>query len=732
MARALEGAAPAALVPVPASSEPPLRPAEESAAMPLAFYFGLIRRHGAAIATGSVMATIMAVLIAMALPKQYQSTAVLRVDPSGARTVGETDAGQGMSLPSDDRLITTEAREVTSPGVVMKTIESLRLFQVPEFAPAGLARDAQSVTAPQMNEVLAKVTAAAAVDQPLDTYLLRVSIRSRDPLLAAKVANDLLASLIQHDAETRAKALTGSTESMRSQLTNLSAEMERSQRDLVSYESSNDVLDADSKTNLMQSRLAQVGRDLGDARTQRMRLQAVYSSAKNGDLDALMASDQGRDLLPLYQRWQSDQRDLSRMAQVQGPNYPLYREQQALVAHDQQALLQQQQLIANSLQTQYASAAQFERLLSTELDSQKTRMDEFNLKSIRYNALKAAADNYQKLYVELQQHIQDAEVAANLQTESLRVVSPAQPNWKPIYPRPVLAGLLVFLIATAAGCGIALVAGSLNRTVAQPEEIEHWFGLAVVATLPLVASGSAGELAPLQFGGAMADDRRAGQSLVRHSQFREGVLTLHSSIQMKFEGLQVLCICSSMPAEGKSTLAANLASAYAGLGSNCVLVDADMRKSSMHRQFQIPNRRGLSNLLRGQSSLDEVLTPAPGMPNLSLITAGPAPSGPTELLHSGLPLLMEQLRARFAMVLVDCPPVLGFADSLVAASFADGVLLVVRAGKTERQFVAGALRQLRAGRAPLLGVVLNSVSAKLGSYYSYYSKPYGDEDADDD
>ena len=700
---------------------------------PVTFYWTILRRYWTWILSFVLVCTVGATLVALVLPKRYSATAELRIDPASDHTVGQSSNSDTNVSLSARELITTEADEITSPAVVLAAINATQLYKNSEFAPVLSA--GASPTAPisdaGMNDVLRKVTQAISVSQPLDTYLLQVSFRSHDPQLSATVANALLDALIQHDYETRVEALTGSSESMRAQLINLQAKMESSQADLVNYESSNDVLNPDSSTNIMQARLSQVNQSLGQAQTQRMALQADYDVARGGDLDALIASDRGQYLLPLDQRLLADQRVLAQMSQMYGPNYPVYKQQQALVQHDQQVLQQQELHVANQIKSEYQAAQGREVLLHDELSLQKQAMDAFNLKAIRYSSLKAAADAYTKLYYQLQQSVQDATVAASLHSESLRVISPARPIQTPVYPRPLLTAALAFLLSTLVGAGAALALGVLDRSVSTPEQVEFMFGLPVLGALPQVLARDTGQLSPAGFGpkllggdaqpesGAATDGGRPA------SLFRESVLGLHSALMlMRERDIHVLAITSSVPGEGKTTVSANLAAAFAAMAGRTVLVDTDMRKPGVHRQFGVSNRRGLSTLLRGQCLLDQVLIPVPGVPNLTVLPGGPMPSSPAQLLHLGLEDLLEQLRGRFEFVIFDCPPVLGFADALSPANLADGCILVVRAGQTERQLVSGALRQLQSARTEILGVVLNNVSQRPGAYYSYYSHYY--------
>jgi capsular exopolysaccharide synthesis family protein len=237
-------------------------------------------------------------------------------------------------------------------------------------------------------------------------------------------------------------------------------------------------------------------------------------------------------------------------------------------------------------------------------------------------------------------------------------------------------------------------------------------------------------LAPLSFSPRLIGDGSApgagGETglLRQRSPFRESILSLHTSLLLSGgDRMRVLAVSSSLPGEGKSTVSSNLATAFAGLGGPTVLVDADMRRPNIHRLFHVSNRLGLSTVLRGQATLAEALADS-GIKNLTLLPSGPVSATPSELLHLGLGEVIEQLRQRFEYVLVDCPPVLGFADSFAVAGAADALVLVVLAGQTERQHVSAAVRQLHGVRANVLAVVLNQVNESLDSAYSYYGAYY--------
>jgi succinoglycan biosynthesis transport protein ExoP len=718
-----------AALPPPEILPPPAGFSDTAHEAPPSYYLQLVWRYRWQILTFVVLATTAAALVVFSMRQEYAATAILRIDPSGMRTVGQSSTADGGVPLNAESLITTEASELTSPAVILRTVDALKLYRLAEFNPTAAANP-NPPSAAEALQVANTVKAGVSASNPSGTYLLNVSFRSYDPTLSANVANSLLQSLIQQDYQTRVAALMGASTNMRAQLVDLRSKMEAAQAALVQYESSHDVLNPDSSNNIMQASLTQVNQDLGVARSERITLQALNSVAQKGGLDALMATKQGAGLTPLYQQLLQDQTSLARMSQVYGPNFPVYREQEALVEHDRSVLQRQQQHIANQIQAQYAAARSREQLLEGALQTEKLQMDAFNRKAIRYQALKASADSYTKLYYELQQEIQDASVAANLKADNLRIISPAHPVETAVYPRRMLTVAATFLLSLFLGVGAAVAVGMLDPSLATAEQIENLFRLPLLTALPAVPAKHRVELQPLRYGNPLgrsgSDARDLPAVAATTSHYREAILGLSSTLRLTQErDLRTLAITSSLPGEGKSTAAANLAAALAVLDVRVVLVDADMRKPSVHRIFQVPNRLGLSALLRGKAGLDEVLLAAPGAPNLHLIPSGVLPASPAELLHVGLGSILEELQGRFDLVVFDCPPILGFADALAVTSVVDGCVLVVHAGKTDRQMVTGALRQLRAVRAEILGIVLNNVSEQVNYYYSYYSS-YGE------
>ncbi len=204
-------------------------------------------------------------------------------------------------------------------------------------------------------------------------------------------------------------------------------------------------------------------------------------------------------------------------------------------------------------------------------------------------------------------------------------------------------------------------------------------------------------------------------------QFRTLRTNLHFSLPE--HELQTLFFTSASPSEGKSTVSANTAVVFAQEGKRVLFIDADMRKPTVHYTFQQPNAAGLSTLLTGQATLEDVER-VTDIPNLTVITSGPLPPNPSELLGSQIMKeKLEEIKKHYDYIVFDAPPALSVTDAQVLSSLVDGTILVANAGSTEKDALIKAKEMLEASQAKLLGVVLNNYSnADDYYYYQYYGE----------
>jgi capsular exopolysaccharide synthesis family protein len=228
---------------------------------------------------------------------------------------------------------------------------------------------------------------------------------------------------------------------------------------------------------------------------------------------------------------------------------------------------------------------------------------------------------------------------------------------------------------------------------------------------------------------ALLEDARSPQA--------EAYRHLRTSLLLSSAGQppKTILVTSSQPSEGKTTTAVNTAIMLAQTGASVVILDCDLRRPRIHAHFQMPNQRGISNFLSGDQDLDAMLQPHPQLPNLNVLSSGPVPPNPAELLGSDqMRKLLTALSQRFTHVIVDSPPCISFTDASILSTMVDGVMLVIHSGRSSRAVVRRAKQQLMDVGAHIFGIVLNNVKAKESDYYYYggsYASYYEDEEEED-
>jgi len=298
---------------------------------------------------------------------------------------------------------------------------------------------------------------------------------------------------------------------------------------------------------------------------------------------------------------------------------------------------------------------------------------------------------------------------------SVSVVEPAAVPSSPVKPRVVFNVILGLIAGLMVAGGLILLMEYLDDTVKSEQDVEQAAGLATLGVV--MRFGRRGSLQPVTGYGSRSAPAEAYRSIRTSVRFA----TMDQSGQ-------VLLVTSANPLEGKSTTAANLAVSMAQAGRRVVLVDADLRKPTLHQVFKLDNRVGLTSALLSGDGARSCIQPS-AFDNLSLLTSGPLPPNPSELLSSGrMRDLLEALRREADVVIMDGPPALVVTDATLLAALADGTIVVVAAGHTRSAALRQAVDGLSRATDRLLGAVLNKAARRgAPTYHHYYVEDAGRE-----
>jgi polysaccharide biosynthesis transport protein len=703
--------------------------------IPLAHYLWILRRQGWKMLGFVALVVLCTVVVSLRLTPIYESTATIDIDrrmPTGV--LGEEST---QSVNNDaDQFLATQVKLIQSDSVLRPVVDKFKLREVePDALEEAVDTSDTSREAP-VELMPLKVT------RPPNTYILQISYRSQHRLLAADVANAIAQSYLAHSYEIRYKATASLSEFMERQLEELKAKMEKSSAALAQFERELNLINPEEKTSILTARLLELNTEYTKAQADRVRKEAAFNSVDSGSLAAAEASNQGEALKKLTEDLGEAQQKFAEGKTTYGANHPEYKKLQSRVTELEGQLDAARKNVGRRAEVEYYEAVDRESQLANAVKDAKAEYDGLNARSFEYQTLKGGAESDKKLYEELVRRIREAGINASFQNSSIRVADLARPGLRPVFPKMWLNVLLAFLFATFFSVGAAVLSDVLDNTVRDPDQVSRLMNADVIGSLPAVKTWRR-HLSPIQGihvangihvngngNGPAALARAHVESEQALSNYEEAIRTLRNSILLTdFDRrLRSVLLTSASPSEGKSTVAAHLAATHASQHKRTLLIDGDLRRPSVHQLYQVPNSVGLSNVLLEQISWRDAVIRIDDPKGLDVLPAGPSTRRASDLIGMGLAELVEEAVREYDLVVLDAPPLLGFAEPLQMATAVDGVIVVARAGDTSRKALSSVITTLTRLRANLVGVVLNEVHREVSAgyyyYYGHYSKYY--------
>jgi succinoglycan biosynthesis transport protein ExoP len=584
-----------------------------------------------------------------------------------------------------------------------------------------------------------------------NTRIIEVHYRSSDPQMAANVVNTLMQTYVENNFKARFESTMQASDWLSKQLIDLQMKVETSQEKLVRYQKEHEILGTDEKQNITTAKLDELNKELTGAETDRMNKEAIYRLVESGDPDAIASSaadiaeaepgsQSASQLLESLRAKQVDLRIQAADLNTQfGPSYPKLAQLNNQLKEIDNQIQAEMKKIAAKLGGQYNAALQRENMLHAALEKQKQEANKLNESAIEYNLLKRDAETYRTLYEGLLQKLKEAGVSAGLKSNNFRIVDAARTPGAPIEPNVPRNLMFAVVLGLASGVGLAFLLEGIDNTVRTTEQAQIISGLPSMGMIPLGSKSSREGANPKRL--MLASSKEAVELVTQsrpQSQMAESYRALRTSLLLSNLGAppKVVMITSALPQEGKTTTSINTAVVLAQKGVRVLLIDADLRRPSIHKTLGMGPQNGLSNVLTGSTTLDQAISRSPILPNLFVLPAGTPPPNPAELLAStNMRDVLVQLREQYDHIVIDTPPSLSVTDAVVLSPRADAVVLVIRSGQTTKQALRRSRDTLVQVNAKVVGVLLNAVDLSSPDYYYYYeyqtkySRYYRDEDS---
>lgn len=627
----------------------------------------------------------------------------------------------------------TQYELIQSRGVARQVIASLDLARHEEFQVKTPEEAAEAERIDRFLEMLRVVPVGSS-------RLVDIRFSSHDPVLCARVANRVAETYIAFNSEAQYNTSARATISLALQIANLQEQIDAKEKNLQDYARRNEIIPLSDSQNITLKNL----NDLNDAftRSQALRIekQARYAALKEagtGDLPEVLQSKLLQNLAAQLVELEGRR---AQLAEKVRPGWPeMVRLERAIqetadqIQAGRQAIYDQVLGVAKSA---FLAARNEEEQLRTALEEQKKRVQDLSLKEIRYNNLKSETANRRTILEALVKREAETSTSAginDLRMGNIRIVDPAEVPSRPTSPRLTFNIGFSLLVGLMFGVMLALFCEYLDKSIKNPEEMQQATGVPFLALIP--ARRREEVRIRVVKGNGHESDQEAPVELISYEKVRsklsEAFRELRTALLVSQPGgpPRTILITSGQVGEGKTSVSLNLAIVLAQIGKRVLLVDADMRKSRLHKLLRTFNDHGLSSLLSvsGPISLQPFRTQIGG---LDVLPSGPHPPNPADLLDSDR---FAQLRDAFLQkgydhILFDSPPVLAVADPAIIAGRVDGVVLVAQAGRTSRDALRHTAERLQQVKARLIGAVLNRADLAEQGYYRYgHAYKYRDE-----
>ncbi|MHB8530557.1 MAG: GumC family protein [Caulobacteraceae bacterium] len=691
-----------------------------SGALDLIGLWRTLIKHRWTIAATVVAALAIGLSATLLMAPVYTARTTLQIDREAAKVVSAGDVSANDNLIEGEEFFKTQYGLLRSRSLAIRVAEALGLTRDDAFIlqmgkrprsrlAAIIEAGPEAVGATRRDQVLHLLQTHLGVVPDRGSRLVAVTFDSPDPRLSARVADAFAENFIGAALDRRYESSSYARDFLERRLAEVKSRLEDSERQLVAYAASQQIIslsdggqpnNPSGQRSLAAADLEGLNTALSTARAARLQAEARWRQAQATPGMALSEILQNPTVQQISQQHAKLAAEYQDKLSIFKPDYPDMRQLKAQIDETQRQLDLEASDIKGSLKAQYESALADETALQRQVDGLKTNVLDLSKRSIQYTILQREVDTNRALYDGLLQRYKEVGVAGGVTANNISIVDRAEPPLLPSSPKPLLNLVIALLAGIGGGVALAFAREAFDQAIRTAADVEGKLGVPMLGAIPVLKAG-------IQPAEALADPR---------SPLSEAYQSLRSALQFStIDGFPpAMVVTSPQPGDGKSTTAFALAASMANLGFRTLLLDADLRNPSLHKLIAADNRVGLSNLLTGAAVLQEV-TQASAVANLFVVTSGPLPPNPAELLAGHrLRLLASEAGQVFDVLIFDGPPIMGLADAPMIAAAVTGCLVVIEPGRTGRTQARAALARLALASGHILGVALTKFNAHQG------------------
>ncbi|MEZ4223824.1 MAG: polysaccharide biosynthesis tyrosine autokinase [Polyangiaceae bacterium] len=710
-------------------------------------FWRALRKNWILAAAVTLTAVVATAFFTLGQKKIYRSAGTIQIDPTPPRPLGNeiqsvVEMGTGAYL-NNREYYETQYRILKSGRVANAVVRQLGLHRDAAF----LRNSPQSETPAPMEvpvEAAADILLTRLEIEPeKQSRLVTVAVQDANPERAQRLVAAVIETYREQNLDNVLASTTSAVDWLEGQLKKLKKELEADEFALHDYKKQKNILSLslDDQSNMLRGEMGKLNELLTEVRAKRENIDSRRQELRKinlSDPTNLPASEllESQLLQALRTAYVESIRDRdSLLASGKGKEHPSVAAANAKVEINRKALAGEVKNILGSVEKEYRAVTRESGGLKRLYDSANKRALELNLMEIEYNRLKRAKENTERLYSVIQDRTKESDLTRMMRVNNIHVVDEARVPKAPIKPSVPLNLAMGLIVGLVLGVGASLGKEVLDRSIKSPDDLEKDLHVAFLGLLPALSGETA------QGPGQKKRRRRRGSrtapvaltgrpELVVHDQPTSGIAEAARSLRTNLlfmspdKPYKTLLVTSAAPMEGKTTVASCIAVAMAQAGQKVVIVDCDMRRPRLHKIFDKTNDVGLTSALLDIDAIDDGLKETV-VPNLSVLSCGPIPPNPAELLHSeAFSRVLHELQERFDRVVIDSPPLVPVTDATILSTRVDGTVFVVRAGKTSKEFGKRAVRSIRGVGGNLVGAVLNAVHADRPGYNYYYQYYY--------